>query len=426
QFNLGEFDQLTGTVSGGGNPAGTGIVLYQDNVAMYSGIADASGSFSIPDVIPGDYLGVAGLNLLYCDVVQFTVTEDNQTRDFVLDEYPGQLNFSYAGFPSEMFSFVPNNTFAFGIKITETEAARMAGHVLAGVCFKTPTSSTDATISAGVWRNNELTQLIPINGFAADEWVSVSLEQYIVVDSTDDLIIGYEITSSDGNLLWMDNGPNVTGKGAWLRTQVWSPFNAAYNKNACIEALFIEQEHATVSGQVILDDGNSAENALVLTNDWFTARTEVNGDYTIDLMPGTYQLTASKPGYIETPPQVVTVIAGEILNGIDIQLELVPTSTDDKDSSPVYADRITAYPNPFNPETTVSYSLSSAGSVELTVYNLKGQEVKRLFSGNADKGTFSVQWSGVDNNGKAVSSGVYFCTMKTSKGSTSCKLLLLK
>jgi hypothetical protein len=66
------------------------------------------------------------------------------------------------------------------------------------------------------------------------------------------------------------------------------------------------------------------------------------------------------------------------------------------------------YPNPFNPTTTIKFSLAEKGNVELTIYNIKGQKVKKLAKDFLDKGEHSVIWNGDDELGKTVSSGIYF------------------
>ena len=73
---------------------------------------------------------------------------------------------------------------------------------------------------------------------------------------------------------------------------------------------------------------------------------------------------------------------------------------------------IANYPNPFNPETTIEYTLNKQSDVELTVYNIKGQKVKTLVSGTRDQGLQKVIWKGDDSNGHKVGSGVYFYKLR--------------
>ncbi|PKN72838.1 MAG: hypothetical protein CVU50_05825 [Candidatus Cloacimonetes bacterium HGW-Cloacimonetes-3] len=84
------------------------------------------------------------------------------------------------------------------------------------------------------------------------------------------------------------------------------------------------------------------------------------------------------------------------------------------------------YPNPFNPETTIRYSIDEPGMVALDIYNLKGQLVKTLSNGNANSGRYSVIWNGTDNSGNACSSGVYFYRLSTKNKTLVQKMLMLK
>jgi len=84
------------------------------------------------------------------------------------------------------------------------------------------------------------------------------------------------------------------------------------------------------------------------------------------------------------------------------------------------------YPNPFNPETKISFSLPQDQEIELTVYNLKGQKVRTLYTGITSSGEQSVVWKGKDDDGKSVGSGLYFYKLKTNDQVFSKKMLLLK
>ncbi len=84
------------------------------------------------------------------------------------------------------------------------------------------------------------------------------------------------------------------------------------------------------------------------------------------------------------------------------------------------------YPNPFNPTTTIAYSMPTAGHVNLAVYNLKGQLVKTLVNGNVNIGEHKVVWNGTDDNGQFVSSGVYFYRLNTNGRTETRKMMLMK
>lgn len=84
------------------------------------------------------------------------------------------------------------------------------------------------------------------------------------------------------------------------------------------------------------------------------------------------------------------------------------------------------YPNPFNPETTISFNIANQTNVELSVYNLKGQKVKVLINYELSKGDHKVVWDGRNSLGHKVSSGIYFYRLKTPKFDSVKKMLLMK
>lgn len=85
-----------------------------------------------------------------------------------------------------------------------------------------------------------------------------------------------------------------------------------------------------------------------------------------------------------------------------------------------------AYPNPFNPSTTVEYTLHRPGFVRLGVHDLKGALVRVLVAGTRDAGTHQVVWDGRDDGGQLVPSGVYFCRADAGSQTDALKLVLLK
>ncbi len=89
--------------------------------------------------------------------------------------------------------------------------------------------------------------------------------------------------------------------------------------------------------------------------------------------------------------------------------------------------QLSNYPNPFNPETTIKFSIPQENKVELIVYNIKGQKVKTLVDKTMIPGRYSVIWDSKDQNGKPVSSGIYFYKLDIDgKIRKIRKMLLLK
>jgi len=84
-------------------------------------------------------------------------------------------------------------------------------------------------------------------------------------------------------------------------------------------------------------------------------------------------------------------------------------------------------PNPFNPVTTITYDVGGAGAnVEISVFDAAGRLVRELVNEHRAAGTWSVQWSGDDNRGQRVASGVYFYRMRAGDFVETKKMVLLK
>ena len=84
------------------------------------------------------------------------------------------------------------------------------------------------------------------------------------------------------------------------------------------------------------------------------------------------------------------------------------------------------YPNPFNPTTTITFTLPAAQLATLDVYDVQGSLVKRLFEGIGTMGENVKSWDGTNTGGQAVSSGVYYYRLASAKFSQTRKIVLLK
>ncbi len=111
-------------------------------------------------------------------------------------------------------------------------------------------------------------------------------------------------------------------------------------------------------------------------------------------------------------------------NSLDILL--TPHVIDREERNPEL-NIISNYPNPFNPSTQISFQLGYDSYCDLTIYNVKGQQVKQLFKGNVTANELkNIIWQGTDNNSKRVSSGLYFYKLQTEKESILKKMILSK
>ena len=84
------------------------------------------------------------------------------------------------------------------------------------------------------------------------------------------------------------------------------------------------------------------------------------------------------------------------------------------------------YPNPFNPATTIPFSLETSGEMSLKIYNIRGRMVSTLINGHLNAGFHVSNWDGTDAAGMPVSSGIYHAILSSSSQTKSIKLNLLK
>ena len=84
------------------------------------------------------------------------------------------------------------------------------------------------------------------------------------------------------------------------------------------------------------------------------------------------------------------------------------------------------YPNPFNPETRIDYQIFSSGYTTLTIFNIRGENVKTIFKGTTSIGNYSIFWDGTDDFGKLLPSGHYFYQLKNNEIIDTKKMVFLK
>jgi flagellar hook assembly protein FlgD len=84
------------------------------------------------------------------------------------------------------------------------------------------------------------------------------------------------------------------------------------------------------------------------------------------------------------------------------------------------------FPNPFNPQTTLAYSLKEPGNVTLSIYDVAGRRIRELVSAQRPAGAYKVVWDGTDSKGSKVASGVYFYKLVAGSFTDTKKMVMLK
>ena len=147
------------------------------------------------------------------------------------------------------------------------------------------------------------------------------------------------------------------------------------------------------------DDGN------------FYMSLELTNDYLSDWGYGDYEGTL-----------MFTTNVGEFI--VPVHLLITVLGADNDPNIPSVFSVSENYPNPFNPNTQFHYSLTNTENIYLAIYDLLGREIYTIHSGLQHKGAYNVQWTGVNNQGDLVPSGVYICRLKTEVEILSKKMVL--
>jgi formylglycine-generating enzyme required for sulfatase activity len=134
--------------------------------------------------------------------------------------------------------------------------------------------------------------------------------------------------------------------------------------------------------------------------------------------PGVYQVklwVQDTGGLADTLSKTITV-------GMPTGLSSLSNDSDVPSKLTVYQN----YPNPCNPATTIAFALPSGGDVEVTVYDMLGRSVRRLYHGTLPAGKHTTVWDTTDESGTRVSSGMYCYTVRYGRQHSTQTLLILR
>ena len=107
--------------------------------------------------------------------------------------------------------------------------------------------------------------------------------------------------------------------------------------------------------------------------------------------------------------------------------EMICTTLEiEKSYSPLTFILKSNFPNPFNPITTIEFTLLHDAHLELTIYDARGRTVKNLINEKRFSGKSSIQWNAKDNHGQTVPSGIYFFEINAGDFKKTNKMIFLK
>jgi len=156
--------------------------------------------------------------------------------------------------------------------------------------------------------------------------------------------------------------------------------------------------------------------------DWAVEANEFNGRVNV-AMAGVQP--TSILGHVTVAAEAGSVVLdGFVLNESEVGGSVVLKSDDQM--LPAEFTLGNAYPNPFNPTTTIAFALPEASQVRLRVFNMLGREVKTLADGVFEAGSHTVMWDATDQSGQSVSTGVYFYRLEAPGFAETKKMMLIK
>ena len=173
---------------------------------------------------------------------------------------------------------------------------------------------------------------------------------------------------------------------------------------------------ATLEGLISVPDGFTILPSEGAQSTMFTIPANSKSDFTLVFRP------TEKIDYSGN----VTIISNDTIRSeflIEIKANLHVSDID----IPGLVTRLHGnFPNPFNPETTIRFSLGKDANVEISIYNIRGQLVKQLVNEEYAAGLHDIIWNGTDTHGRGVASGVYFYRFITPESSQVNRMILMK
>jgi len=105
--------------------------------------------------------------------------------------------------------------------------------------------------------------------------------------------------------------------------------------------------------------------------------------------------------------------------------DLVPPASSNENVIPDQPISMSNYPNPFNPETTITYEIKESATIELSIFGINGQKIKTLVKDKKPSGRHIIMWNGTGDDDQKVTSGLYFYKLSTDSGYSSTKKMIL-
>jgi hypothetical protein len=239
----------------------------------------------------------------------------------------------------------------------------------------------------------------------------------------------YRLTLEDGSYYVRFSAPGyapVYSNGARTWVQAQSVMPSASNLNVQLDEIVPASDGAVFFGQARTIEGKPIAGALVLAEDengapLGYAYTDTGGSYRIEqVRPGRVKLRTDRVRALESTAERVVASGDLALADFTVALELgVATEPEGELPETIVLDE--AYPNPFNPSTTINFTLSQSGPVTLEVYDVLGRRVVTLLDEVRSSGPHTVRFEA-----SGLPSGIYVYRLKALGQARSQTMMLMK
>jgi len=222
------------------------------------------------------------------------------------------------------------------------------------------------------------------------------------------------------NLTVADNTASAGGAGLYFSTCTGTVGNSilAFNTGAASFANAIQAQGSTLALNCNDAFGNTAPNYGGVADPTGTGGNISADPLFCDRPGGDYGISPASPA---APPQSPCGLMGALAAACGA------TPVEDNPITIPAAFRVEPnFPNPFNPSTTIHFSLSVAGRTTVTVYDVAGRLVKTIMDDNLAAAEHTLRWVGDDNRGRPVSAGVYFYRIQSGQNDHVGRMALVK
>jgi len=256
-FILDNFETIDGTVSALISTENASIAVYDGNQIVRTGIADASGDYSVSGLLPGDYYATASLNGNFFDEQPITITASSQTFDFNCQEFVYDHMIGFHSEPTDQYQLMPE--MGVGIMISGDNLIGHENDSFAKLAFIAPFNPDQGSITAQIWDGVALVTEKEVTNFSEGNWKTVIFDNFVPIDTDKEYYVGYLVSSFDGVLpaAYHDDGPRIEG-GAYIRIGGnWTPLNSStFNFNFCIQGIAISMNPSGIDDDLVIISTN--------------------------------------------------------------------------------------------------------------------------------------------------------------------------